>query len=164
MIVPLPSHLHPQQPPRSPDFSKSHEKLRVPLPPAVLWFYSAVWGYVRMLTHKVNIFSPNCCSWYEAGIGQLVQWRCYGIDDPGFKSRQEQMISIVFRNSIQPHIKWVEESCMVVNRPGPEPDHSPPSSMQVKKEWIIPPFPLHAFMVCKGIPLHFQFIKIFIYN
>ena len=45
---------------------------------------------------------------------------------------------------------------MTINRPVPEPDHSLPSSTQVKKKWEIPPLPLHAFMARTGIPLPFS--------
>jgi hypothetical protein len=42
----------------------------------------------------------------------------------------------------QPPIQWVPEAISLgVKRPGREPDHSPPSSAEVKNGGAIPPFP-----------------------
>jgi hypothetical protein len=74
----------------------------------------------------------------------------YGLDDQGAESSSPGRVKIFYFSmssrpalgSTQPPIKWVPG----VNRQGREADHSPPTSVEVKKTWIYTSTPPYVFM------------------
>jgi hypothetical protein len=81
----------------------------------------------------------------------------YGLDDPGFESRQCLGIFLITTTSrpalgpTQPPIQWVPEAHFLgVKWPGSEADHSPPSSAEIKNAWryiYTPPIRLHVVVL-----------------
>jgi hypothetical protein len=66
----------------------------------------------------------------------------YGMDDPGFESRQRLEIFLFTTasrpalRSIHLPIQWVPAALSLrIKRPGRETDHSPPSSAEIKNAW-----------------------------
>jgi hypothetical protein len=84
----------------------------------------------------------------------------YGLDDPGFESRQGLGIFLFATASrpalgpTQPPIKWVTGSLSLrEKRPGREADHSPPSTADVKNAWSCisaPQYVLIAWFLVKA--------------
>jgi hypothetical protein len=92
----------------------------------------------------MHIWRPGYINWYSDGL------RTGGT---GFDSQQIQEIllySVSSRSALrptQPPVQWKTQALSSgVKRPGREADHLPPSSLEVKKDGAISPFP-YVFMV-----------------
>jgi hypothetical protein len=88
-------------------------------------------------------YNPDILSRLRGNTQNLPSGHCSvgTAGQPGFDSRQGQEIFLFITasrpvlGSTQPPIQWVP----VINRPGCEADHSPPSSAEVKNGGVMPP-------------------------
>ena len=77
----------------------------------------------------------------RTGTFLSVQWPGYGLDDPGFESRQKQEIFSFPKRSDRlwdppsPLLLGTRDLSSGVKQPGREDKHSLPSSAKVKNEW-----------------------------
>jgi hypothetical protein len=71
----------------------------------------------------------------------------YGLDGRGVKNFLFSMLSKVALGITQPPTQWVPEALSPgVKRPGREADHSPATSVEVKKTWAYTSTPPYVFM------------------
>jgi hypothetical protein len=108
----------------------------------------------------VELLLPRFFSYLYAIVTYSRSWDSsvgialgYGLDDRGFKSRQELGMfpfTTTSRPALGPTqspVKWIPGSLSLgIKRPEHEADHSPPSSTEVKNVWSYTSTPQYAFM------------------
>jgi hypothetical protein len=104
-------------------------------------------SYCCLYSNIITICEPRWLSQYSDWLwaGRPRGWRS---SPSGIKNFHFSLLSRPALGSTPPPIQWVLGALSPwVKRQGPEADHSPPASAEVKKMWINISTPLYAFMV-----------------